>query len=373
MIYKNTNTATGGNHKFSYRIYSGFQTLSEIYAPLQSDTNQKFFSSFSWYKNYCNHIPDSNSLVKLVGNERSDYPSLLPIQRKFGSLGPFRYISLESLSNYYSPYYEPISRVDGERNSEFIRRALSRLTREEDWDQLKFSPLIKDSCFYQQLKSTLQGSNLYWQEYFCFENWHQPLLGMSYLEYYRNRPGKLRSTIERKGKKLNTFGATFEIYRGTQGLDVAVNAYQKVYAKSWKRPESHPEFITDLIHICAEKGALRLGIIWLEKEPIAVQLWIVHADTAYIYKLAYNQAYKRHSPGTLLTAYLMKHVIDVDRVQEVDFLTGDDRYKRDWMSCRRELCGLLVMNPATTKGKLLAARHFGGRFVREMATWGKNG
>jgi hypothetical protein len=32
----------------------------------------------------------------------------------------------------------------------------------------------------------------------------------------------------------------------------------------------------------------------------------------------------------------MEYVIDTDRVEEIDFLTGNDAYKQDWMSERRE-------------------------------------
>ena len=33
---------------------------------------------------------------------------------------------------------------------------------------------------------------------------------------------------------------------------------------------------------------------------------------------------------------MMEYVIDTDRVEEIDFLTGNDAYKQDWMSERRE-------------------------------------
>jgi hypothetical protein len=36
----------------------------------------------------------------------------------------------------------------------------------------------------------------------------------------------------------------------------------------------------------------------------------------------------------------MEYVIDIDRVEEIDFLTGNDAYKQDWMSERREHWGL---------------------------------
>ena len=43
----------------------------------------------------------------------------------------------------------------------------------------------------------------------------------------------------------------------------------------------------------------------------------------------------------------MQHVIDTDHVEEVDYLTGDDAYKQDWMSHRRERIGLVAFNPRT--------------------------
>lgn len=52
--------------------------------------------------------------------------------------------------------------------------------------------------------------------------------------------------------------------------------------------------------------------------------------TASIYKLAYQDKFADLSVGSILTARLMQHVIDIDGVTHVDYLTGDDAYKRDW-------------------------------------------
>jgi CelD/BcsL family acetyltransferase involved in cellulose biosynthesis len=57
----------------------------------------------------------------------------------------------------------------------------------------------------------------------------------------------------------------------------------------------------------------------------------VENGTAYIHKLAHLESAKPLSAGTTLTAALFEHVIDRDRVEWVDFGTGDDPYKRDWM------------------------------------------
>ena len=42
------------------------------------------------------------------------------------------------------------------------------------------------------------------------------------------------------------------------------------------------------------------------------------------------------SPGTLLSAALFQHVIDVDGVDLIDFGTGNDAYKSEWMEDVRE-------------------------------------
>jgi CelD/BcsL family acetyltransferase involved in cellulose biosynthesis len=65
----------------------------------------------------------------------------------------------------------------------------------------------------------------------------------------------------------------------------------------------------------------------------------------------YDQAWKQYSPGSILTRYLMEHVIDRDQVEVIDFLTGNDSYKQDWMSERRERWQLYCAKPRPPKGR----------------------
>lgn len=112
-----------------------------------------------------------------------------------------------------------------------------------------------------------------------------------------------------------------------------------------------------LINLCATKGWLRLGIAYYKEEPIAAQLWIVNHGRAAIYKLAYDEKFANLSPGTILTAHLMQYVMDKDKVYEIDYLTGDDAYKKDWMSHRRERFGLVAYNPRSFWGITCMSKH----------------
>jgi len=120
------------------------------------------------------------------------------------------------------------------------------------------------------------------------------------------------------------------------------------------------------MRLCAKAGWLRLAVAWLGEMPIAAQFWFVYAGRAHVYKLAYDEAHKEHSAGTILTAHLMQHVLDVDRVREVDYGSGDDAYKRDWMSKRRERIVLTAINRATMRGKIRAGKE---RLAEITAPW----
>ena len=75
-----------------------------------------------------------------------------------------------------------------------------------------------------------------------------------------------------------------------------------------------------------------------------------------IHKLAHVEAKRGQSPGTILTAAMFRHVIERDEVRQIDFGTGNDLYKADWMDQSRQLHRLSLFNPRTATGLIGAAR-----------------
>ena len=53
-------------------------------------------------------------------------------------------------------------------------------------------------------------------------------------------------------------------------------------------------------------------------------------------------------------------------MRDVDYLSGDDAYKKDWMNLRRERRGIVAFNRRRPGGILAAARHFGGRRLKAL-------
>lgn len=176
------------------------------------------------------------------------------------------------------------------------------------------------------------------------------LAGRDYDAFLAARPGKLRTTLKRKSGKVAVQVLTH--------FDEALwAAYEDIYSTSWKPEEGSPAFLRAFAQAEGQAGRLRLAIAHSpEGEAIAAQMWTVEGGTAFIHKLAHRESAKPLSPGSVLSAALFRHVIDVDKVAMVDFGTGDDPYKRDWMEEVRYRYRLDLIRPQAPANWPLLAR-----------------
>ncbi|MDZ4313975.1 MAG: GNAT family N-acetyltransferase [Azonexus sp.] len=272
-----------------------------------------------------------------------------------------------SLSNFYTPLFGMVDEVHADH------RQLENLTRQlkasrQKCSELYFSPMDPASPSFSQLRCACQKSGWLVDDYFNFGNWYLPV-DSNATTYLAARPAKLRNTLRRAEKRLAQMpGYKLQIVQGgNSGLDEAIAAFVNVYNRSWKNPEPFPQFIPGLCQLAAAKGWLRLGVLYLGDKPVAAQLWLVAEGKTHIVKLAYDKDYAYTSAGTVLSAALFRHVIDVDRSIEIDYLIGDDPYKQDWMTQRRERRGIVAFNIYRWRGLLAALRHFAGKVRR----WGR--
>ncbi len=330
--------------------------VQQLFAKAEHD-NIEF--GLSWYQNLVNFVYPNNDGLRLYVLRKKGRPvAALPVITRTTPLGQ----CIESLSNYYTSTYtlfiEPeVTVQDLVALVTAVRDAHSGL------GSLQFAPMDPDSTVYHALPSALQTVGLPSFRFFCFGNWYLPVTS-DWPTYLKNREGKLRNTIKRMGNSFSAAGGTLELVRDGVRLDAGIEAYVRVYAASWKQAEPYPNFVPGLVRTCAQRGWLRLGIAWLNGDPIAAQIWIVANNKANIYKLAYDEKHKAYAPGTLLTAMLMQHVFENDRVTEIDYLIGDDPYKKSWMSHRRERWGLVAYNPKSISGLFGLAREVLGRTLK---------
>ena len=347
--------------------------LAQSSTPLYESAALEVFYSLAWFEVLHLHglTPVGQPLAKCklilaIGSNRHHAVCLPLISTR----------TLSSLSNFYSCLYDCLKwSMPGTANAVALPTqhdcdaiCQSIVEHAPNCPLITLSPLDAESPFYSHMQTALARAGYWADNFFCFGNWYLQVAQRSFAQYYTSLPSPLRHSIERGQRRLQRQGAwRVEIHQSdAPALGLAIDGFVQVYAQSWKGPEPHPHFIPELIRLTAREGWLRLGILSVGNQPVAAQLWLVKSAKASIYKLAYVTGFERLSVGSVLSQAMMKHVIDVDKVQEVDYLTGDDAYKRDWMSHRRERRGLVAFQPKTAGGLWRAFKHFGSKKIKNI-------
>lgn len=243
---------------------------------------------------------------------------------------------LQPLTNWYAFSWSDLGTAGADR--EVLLESLARNLRTRA-SRVTLSKLPDEDGTATRLERAFRRAGWLVLREACDSNHVLPVAGRSYAEYLASRPGALRTTLKRKAKKVEV-----EVLTSFQGE--AWQAYEQVYGASWKPEEGDPALLRRFAEAEGAAGRLRLGLARHEGVVVAAQFWTVEDGTAWIHKLAHLESAKPLSAGTTLSAALFEHVIDRDRVACVDFGTGDDPYKRDWMEQVRPRWRLTCLRPS---------------------------
>jgi len=329
-------------------VFEKFDSLAEQ-AKHSLDNGYGFFGQTAWFELIIRHVYPKRTGFLIAKESEGQLAYICPAHF---DLGWWRLRTFYSLTCFYTPLYKIVAVEQPNTQQSYLNFFQALQQSSLRWHRLILQglPQADVDALTQILVQT--GTPAF--GFFCFANWYLPVVFKNYQEYFAKRSSRVRNTVRRKSQVFHRqANSRIVLYVSEDQLNQACQDYIEVYNDSWKQQEAYPQFIPDLLRLAARQGSLRLAIAYLGTEPIAAQFWIVADHTAYIYKLAYKEAYKALGVGTVLTALLMQHVIDVDQVETVDYLTGDDAYKADWMTQRRERWGVVVFNRSTILGSVL--------------------
>ena len=306
---------------------------------------------------------EANETAALPSGARPQYLTLQDGSRPLGLLplkhGPGRIAA--SLTSPYTVLFQPLLAEHADPAA--AGQAWGKHLRE--WPLVTLEALDPAWPPLAPFLSGLRRSGLVAVRFDHFGNWHERVAGLSWPAYLASRPGALRETLRRKTRLAERDGTVrFAIAREPHEVAGALAAYEAVYRRSWKAPEPFPRFNAALLTRMAAAGALRLGTLWQGELPIAAQYWTVLDGHATVLKLAHDDAYKPLSPGTLLTAHVIRGLLDQEQVHTLDFGRGDDSYKRQWAATRGQRIGVVLANPFRPQGLAVLARHAAGRARR---------
>ena len=320
------------------------KSANKLFSHAEKDS---LFFSRLWFENLANTAlkPDQHLLLACVVDDLDelDNNKVLAVLPLITSKNK----QWTSLSHIYSSLYTVLL---AEINKQEVLHCLANGLSTLPFDRLKLGPIAADDINMINLEAALESTGVSCNRYAQFFNWFHPLLpSQTFSEYMLGRPSKVRNTIVRKQRKLIR-EHDYQIRLYTDGeVSSALADYHAIYKASWKKKELFVDTLEGFISHFSARGWTRLVILTINKQPVAAQIWFVAHNKASIFKLAYDEGWKKYSPGSLLTEYLMEYVIEVDNVEEIDYLTGNDRYKQDWMSQRRQRWNLVCTHKLKPK------------------------
>ncbi|MEQ8412556.1 MAG: GNAT family N-acetyltransferase [Erythrobacter sp.] len=267
------------------------------------------FDRAEWYA-----LLAETGLVPLVAMAQDgDAHAALALTETHGRIAPLR--------NWYSFTWRQLA-PPGERGDRLLAEIARQL--KTRGHRVTLAPVPEEDGSASRLARAFRAAGWRVEVTLCDINHVLHLRGRSFAEYWADRPGRMRTTLKRKAKKVET--------RILESFDPQLwAAYEDIYAESWKPEEDFPAMLRSFAQAEGAAGRLRFGMAWHQGEPVAAQCWTVEGGTAFIHKLAHRESHRQLSAGTTLTAALFEHVIDRDRVGTIDFGTGDQPYKADWM------------------------------------------
>lgn len=342
-----------------------------LYHPSQFPANvQKLFDlaerddlqcGTTWFSALTHAVFADHSGVRFYVLRQGDQPiAVLPVQ--INQVGPANQI--EALSSDDTALYAP-ALAPGLKTKDLVPLLRAVLQAHAPVARLRFAPMDRHARPYRLLLGALQRTGLLTFQFPCFESWRWTGLGHR-SSYLAGHSESLRRATQLAGKRWTLLGGTLEIILGGTDLQRGLDAYRQLLegrCGNWRRTR-HPTFTADLAQLWAANGWLRLGVAWLNGQPIAAQIWTAAHGQAHIDWAVESDDFQAHEAGTLLTALLMQHVTEQDHVTAVDLRHGGNTPIRRWMNHRRQRWGIVAYNLRTPVGlaglcREAAVRSFG--------------
>jgi len=318
-----------------------FETFKLQETPLQIreffDAQPRPESSWGWFQTLAQTTLSSDQTVVIAAlrDAAGAVVSAIPLIANETS-------ALNGLTSPYSTLFQPP--LGRSEDAMTFGRFLARHVR----DTLRLDCLNASDASTSALIDGLAEGGLFLSSYQHFANWFEVI--PNFANYWQARNGGFKNAARKSLRFENQGRLRFEWYEGDVDWQHATNIYEQVYQKSWKAAEPHAQFIGTLLHSLGPRGLARLGVLTIDGEPAAAQIWLVKSPRATIFKVAHDAQFDRYSPGTALTYRILKKLCEDEHVHEVDFGRGDDPYKKQWLSRRRMRQGLVAANPRSLRG-----------------------
>ncbi len=217
------------------------------------------------------------------------------------------------------------------RETDFFSVLLDDL-KQRGVDRLELRPVRPDSTVLTKLVDIIKqrgGEVLCQPEDVSFEM----DLPTTWDEYLESLTTKQRHEVRRKLRRLLEAGKiNYRSMKDNAGLAGFMDTFLKqfVISREDKADFMTPQmeaFFRSMAGTMAQAGLLRLGVLELDTQPVAMLLGFDYNGVMYLYNSAFDPQYRELSVGLLSKVLCIKDSIEEGK-RKFDFLKGNETYKQ---------------------------------------------
>ena len=242
--------------------------------------------------------------------------------RRYG----FKLPVLVGWTHPYAPLGTPL--VEPEAAEPVVAAWLAHIAADPSLPGLMLLPLMaEDGPFAATLGTILDRTQLPCAD---FARHHRPLLEpqRDRAHYVENRLSSHRQgELRRTGRRLTGLGAPlFTATTEVTAIAAAIEDFFALEANGWKgkagtAAASHDNvrgFVTTALSGLAAEGKVTINRLFLDGRAIAAAITLRSGDTAWYWKIAYDEKFARYAPGVLLTAALTEELAENTALARTD-------------------------------------------------------
>jgi len=351
----------------SVQVYSSFDAIPEpLLNFLDAAGRRDFFCGIPWFRALLRLTGPAEDRVRIYAAERGGRTIAALIARERRAAGRLRtHMLLGPSQGSNAAAYGPL--LDGDCAAAGLREIGKTIARERI-EVLRFDGLDRSSADFAALLAAFRGAGLLVQRFFNFYSRFETVRGVTIEQYLARRAPPMRDLLGRHLRRpAPPEGMRFELLTGGDGLARSLIDYALIDLQSGAVLEPYPEFTLELARVAAECGVLRLGLLYVDDEPAAAQLWLVSGGRATLWRPRHAERFAEREVDIVLLAEMLRQLLQRDTVGEIEFARDVGDYGGEWLDGLRERVGLVVFNPRTVRGLLAAARHIGGHVAMAVA------
>ncbi len=211
------------------------------------------------------------------------------------------------------------------------------------WDECNFEELRADSILYQELLKRRET-----QSEICSTCFHKEINSDQILYEFSK---KLRNNLRRAEKKLAKIGRIDFIEESSYLAESALDELISLHSARWNSKNSAgvlndtniQAFHRDALMNLYNSNLMRIFSLKISGREIAAYYVFLHRGIAYAYIGGFDPEMVEYSPGAI-TLYYVIESINKRGFKQIDFLRGEEEYKRYWIVNERKNYKIRIVN-----------------------------